>query len=468
MIKFPNGSRRDEIRKILRKNGAKIYFTGIGGISMSSLAVILKKRGLSVVGSDIRSSEITDFLIKSGIKVRLSHSKEAIMSFAPDLAVFSLSVDGNNCEYRAAMDMNIPVISRAELLGAIMEDYAIKIGVSGSHGKSTVTSMLGSVLEKAGYNPTILCGANISGNGGLILGNNDYLVYEACEYGDSFLELQPDVQVHLNLELDHTDYFKSEEQIRNSFLKSANSAKKCCVLNLDSENLMLISSKIQTELHTFSCGWDAEYRYEISGMKNGKYSFKLYKRNIICGEYFLLLPGKFNIENAVAAAVAADVLGIEYEPVSKALSGFSGVKRRLERLEALRGIDVFYDYAHHPSEISAVRETLSDMGYKKISVIFAPHTYSRTKSFLNQFAKELSKFDTVYVTDIYGARESAIVGVSSVALADRISSFGTSSYAVSEKEASDVIEKIRKSAPDCVVLMGAGDLEEYREKITRS
>lgn len=467
MIKIPKTVKKEEIRRIIDKDNARIYFIGIGGISMSSLALLLKNKGVLVAGSDIRKSEITDALIERGIKVRLSHSKESVISFRPDLTVYSLAIDENNPEYKACCDMNIPSVSRAELLGALMEDYGFKIGVSGSHGKTTVTSMISSLLLEAEREPTVLCGAEISEGSGLIIGKSDYLVYEGCEYGDSFLELSPDVQLLLNLELDHTDYFKSEDDIRSSFLKSANSAKKCCILNLDSKNLSLIKNEIESELHTFSENDGAEYKYDVKHINAGSYTFKLYRGSKSIGEYFPLVKGKFNLRNAVAAAICADVIGIDFKTAASALSKFSGVKRRLELILSNVGFDVFYDYAHHPSEIASVREALCDMGYRKIGVIFAPHTYSRTQAFAQNFANELGKFDTVWITDIYGAREKAVVGVSSSSLAQAVCAAGGKAYAVSDREADEVIEKIKKSAPECVVLMGAGNLDKYKNEFLK-
>ncbi len=464
MIKFPKELKKEEIRRIICKKGVRVYFVGIGGISMSSLAHLLKNRGALVMGSDIRQSEVTDALIKNGIKVRLCHSKEAFMSFCPDLSVYSLSIGEENPEYRAAREMNVPVVSRAELLGALMEDYALKIGVSGSHGKSSTTAMLYDALLEGGLDPTVLCGAEIKEGTGLVTGGNSHLVYEACEYGDSFLELTADVQLLLNLELDHTDYFKDEQSIRSSFLRAANSAKKCCILNADSKNLQIIKDSIATELHTFSSENGCEYKYECEHVKGGSYSFKLYKRGKLIGEYLSLARGRFNLENAVATAVTADVIGVKYEDAARAICCFRGIKRRLQQLKCGLDFDVFYDYAHHPSEIASVREALSDMGYERISVIFAPHTYSRTQSFAYRFASELAKFNTVYITEIYGARENAVVGVNASSLAESVRSCGGSAYAVGEAEARRVFERINSERPDCAILMGAGSLEAYKKE----
>lgn len=467
MINFTKRLKKDKILEVLRQKGAKVYFVGIGGISMSSLALILKERGIRVAGSDIKKTQVTENLQKRGIHIRYSHSREAIMSFAPDLVVFSLSLNENNAEYKAVLDMNINAVSRAELLGAIMVEYETSIGISGSHGKSTVTAMIGEILTAADLKPTLLCGAEIVAGAGVVIGGKNYLVYESCEYGDSFLEFQPDIQVLLNLDMDHTDYFKSEEMIKDSFLKSANTAKSSCVLNLDSKNLASICDKIIPAVHTFSKGNSAEYRYEMKKGDKGVYSFKLYKRNEFIGEYHPSLKGEFNALNAVAAAVSADVVGVPYLKVKTTLESFKGIKRRLELIKKTERFDVFYDYAHHPCEIKASNQALHDMGYKRITAVFAPHTYSRTAYFLKDFASELSKFETAYIAEIYGARESAVVGISSLTLANAVNNDGGNSHAVSDSEICDMVRTIESSDTDCVVLLGAGNVEKYKEEFMK-
>ena len=467
MINFSETSQKGKIREILNKKGAKIYFIGIGGVSMSSLAILMKKRGMKVSGSDIRTSEITDILKTEGIGVRLSHAKESVMAFGADIVVYSLAVDRENPEYRAAMEIGALTVSRAELLGAVMEDFKTKLGISGSHGKSTVSAFMGSVLDQLQLNPTVLCGAEISSLYGLKEGTYDYLVYEACEYGDSFLKLEADVQILLNLELDHTDYFKTLNDIKASFLRCANNAKRSCVLNFDCANLRDISNKITKPIHTFSKRDGAEYKYDIVKRGKAMYSFKLFRKTEFIGEYFPAIRGEFNVQNAVAVAVTADVLGMPSDLVAKAISSFKGIKRRLELIKQTKDFDVFYDYAHHPSEIAASYSALSEMGYQNITVIFAPHTYTRTASFFDLFAKELAKFNTVYISEIYGAREKAMVGVNSTALASAVSQYRKEAHAVCANESLKVVSAIKTGGSDCVVLMGAGELYKYKEEFMK-
>lgn len=451
----------ERIRTIIKKQRFKIYFIGIGGISMSSVAQISVELGAKVFGSDIRKNAATEGLERLGVRIKYSQARANIMETMPDIAVYSLSISADNPEYRAASELGIVTVSRAEYLGAVMMDYAVRIGVSGSHGKSTVTAMLGSILRSAGAAPSVLCGAEISQSGtGYIGGGKQNVVYEACEYGDSFLYLHPSVQIILNVDLDHTDYFANTEQLCESFLRAADSAEKFAVLNADDRNLQKIIPAVAAKKLTYSSKPGADFRYEILPEADGKYGFRLYGGG---KEYNFTLgvPGRFNAENAVAAAVTALKLGISEEAVSEALRTFSGIPRRLEYLGKRRGTDIYYDYAHHPKEIAALYDALDSMGYRNICAVFAPHTYSRTKSFLDEFAIALARFASVYVTDIYGARESAIVGVSSASLADAVRLAGGEAYALANEEN---IEEILSKEYDCLVLTGAGDLATIKKK----
>ena len=449
------------IRNVINKNGAKVYFIGIGGVSMSALALMLKERGLKIYGSDINKSSYTEMLERFGIIVNYSHGRAKIMSVMPDLVVYSLSISEENAEYIAAKKLGIPTVSRAELLGAVMCDYEIPIGVSGSHGKSTVTALMAGVLNSQKIEPTVLCGADISAFGGYIHGKKKYLVYEACEYGDSFLKFNPKIQIILNLDLDHTDYFDSEEKIRESFLRAAN-LSEITIMCTDSRNLNLIKDRVKSRLYTFSKSDESDYRYEIKGSDKGRFSFDLYLGKDYIDSFSLGVMGEFNVPNAVSTVIAAEILGVPRVKVKAALTEFRGLPRRLEIIKKAEFGDVFYDYAHHPCEISAVREALYSAGYKRICAVFAPHTYSRTKAFLSDFARELSKFSKVYVTDIYGAREAPVPGITSLALSEKIKTEGAESSPVSDD---DVLNFLKKEKYDAIVLMGAGRLEKIKKYI---
>ena len=460
MIIGHSATDREKIRGIIKKRGFKVYFIGIGGISMSSIAEISAMRGARVFGSDVRKNAATEKLENMGVRIKYTQARANVMESAADIAVYSLSITSDNPEYRAAMALGIPLVSRAEYLGALMDDYGVRIGVSGSHGKSTTTAMLGEIFRAVGASPSVLCGAEISSGTGYVRGERDCLVYEACEYGDSFLHFDPTVQIILNVDLDHTDYFSDIERLGASFVKAANRAEKFVLANLDDANVRRIIPSIVAEKVTFSSERDADFRYKVLSVSNGRCSFGLSYGMENCS-FSLKVPGRFNVENAVAAAAAALKLGVPQNTVADALSNFRGIPRRLEFLCKKRSADIYYDYAHHPSEIKATHTALCAMGYKKICAVFAPHTYSRTKSFLGDFAKALVGFNTVYVTDIYGARENAVVGISSSLIADAVRDEGGLAYALVTEES---IDKIFEDGYDCLVLMGAGELDKIKKK----
>ena len=450
----------ERITQIVKGRDVKIYFIGIGGISMSSLAMISLERGAQVFGSDIRRSDATERLERMGARIKYTQARANIMEALPHLAVYSLSISRDNPEYAAAVALGVPLVSRAEYLGALMLDYDMRIGVSGSHGKSTVTAMLGAILDRGGDSPSVLCGAELAGGIGYIRGGMSRLVYEACEYGDSFLRFSPTVQLLLNIDLDHTDYFSDISQLNESFLRLACGAREHTVLNMDDANIKNILPRISANKVTYSASAGADFGYEIFPAECGRYGFRLFGDGERT-ELTLGIPGRFNAENAVAAAVAAKSIGVGSSAITDALSSFEGIKRRLQHICRREGTDIYYDYAHHPKEIGAVADALFAMGYKNICAFFAPHTYSRTKAFLSEFAEALSRFGAVYVTDIYGAREGAMIGVSSAALADAVRECGGKAYALAGE---DDLSHALTVGYDCIVLMGAGDLDRIKKK----
>ena len=450
------------IRNIIEKKDSVIYFIGIGGISMSALAEMSLVSAKGVYGSDVRKSAVTARLESRGIRIRYTQSRANVMELMPDLVVYSLSISVDNPEYAVAKAMGILTVSRAEYLGALMESYAMRIGISGSHGKSTVTAMLGSVLSYASLSPSILCGAEISEGTGYISGDGEYLVYEACEYGDSFLHFSPTVQIMLNLDFDHPDYFPNIDALKRSFISLANITQKLVIINADDENLRSALPYITAPVVTFSRGNPTDYRYSVIFSERGRYTFDLFFGDEPCGRFTLGIPGEFNVQNAVAAIIAARYVGIPDALIGEALRKFSGIGRRLELLGKRSGFDLYYDYAHHPREIEATERALRDMGYLKIAAVFSPHTYSRTKTLFDGFVSALSRFDSVLITDIYGARECPIVGVSSYSLAEAVRRQGKDARAICLNE--DILPYISFEKYDCLVLMGAGDLDIIKRK----
>ncbi len=453
---------KKNIKEIIEKKSAKIYFIGIGGVSMSALSELSMSLGLRIYGSDKRRSDATERLIKRGAAITYSHGKNYIYRTMPDLIVYSLAIDSSNPEYTAASELGIPAISRAEYMGVLIERYKNSIGVSGSHGKSTVTAMLYSILKEAEMLPTVIGGAEIFFGSSFVNGEGESLVYESCEYGDSFLNFSPSIAVMLNLDFDHTDYFKTIDDIKKSFISAADLAKGAVILNADDENLRYVAEKTKSRVITFSENDGCDFKYIKHPLGGGLFEFRLYRGREFCGKFSPGTRGAFNVTNAAAAAIAAISCGISSETIAKALSEFKGIPRRIEFLHNYKNADVFYDYAHHPKEISATKDALISMGYNNICVIFAPHTYTRTKTFFNEFARELSEFSYAFITDIYGARENPIVGVSASSLAAAVRENGGRSETVCDGNVKELLEG---SSFDCIVLMGAGDLENIKKQI---
>ena len=448
----------DEIIRISR-GGRKIHFVGIGGVSMYSLARLANNLGATVSGSDRESSPRTDSLASLGMEIFIGHRAENVDG--AHLVVYSHAIDEDNPELSYARSHNIPTVSRAEYLGAMMLEYRSRIGVSGSHGKSTTTAILDAIFAHAGAGPTTLSGADLQEGDPLRIGSPDLFIYEACEYRDSFLRFTPTVSIGLNLDLDHTDYFPDISSLRESFLRAFNRAEDFVILSGDDPNFKKIIPKITTKVITFGRSKGNTYRYDISSFREGNFLFDLYKFENKIGSFELHLPGAFNLHNATAAIAAALEMGIDIDRIYEAVAAFRGISRRLELIGQAFGRDVYYDYAHHPTEIGASITGLRGLCCGEITVLFKPHTYSRTKSLWNEMCSSLSIADYVILTDIYAAREEPIPGITSENLARDI---GEMAAYVQDNEAAEYIMKNTRGA---IVLMGAGDLTEIKNQLIR-
>ena len=462
-MKRHKGARNDKITydEIIRisHSGHKIHFVGIGGVSMYSLARLANNLGATVSGSDRDSSPRTDTLSSLGIEISIGHRAENVNGAS--LVVYSHAIGEDNPELTYAKAHNIPTVSRAEYLGAVMLKYRSRIGVSGSHGKSTTTAILDAIFSHAGAMPTTLSGADLPTGDPLRLGSSDLLIYESCVYRDSFLRFTPTVAIGLNLELDHTDYFPDIEALRNSFLRAFNRADDLVILSGDDSNFKKIIPKILPKVITFGRSMGNTYRYDITGFCEGNFAFDLYKFENKIGSFALHLPGAFNLHNATAAIVTAIEMGIDIDKVCEAVSAFRGIPRRLELIGRAWGRDVYYDYAHHPTEIGASITALRGLNCGEITVVFKPHTYSRTKSLWSEMCSSLSLADYVVLTDIYAAREESIPGITSENLARDI---GENAVYIKDIEAAEYIIKNTRGA---IVLMGAGDLTEIKNQLIR-
>lgn len=441
----------------------KFFLIGIGGISMSAIALILKNQGHIVEGSDMQESKTTKMLKENGINVYIGHDENHIKG--DEVVIYTAAISKDNPELVKAKSLGLKVFERAEFLGMLMKDYKNVIAVSGTHGKTTTTSMIGYVLKKAFLNPTILVGAFVKQLGGnFCIGSNEYLVAEACEYVDSFLKFNPTIGVILNIDNDHLDYFKDIKSIKESFRKFALKIPQdgFIVANLDDENVCsVVSSLNQNNVIYFSTKKSADFRADNITCCNGYYEFDIVNRDskLLC-HIKLNIPGFHNVYNSLAAFSVAYTLGIDKNTIKEAISEFCGASRRLEKLGEIDGILFYDDYAHHPTELEATVRTLKKLTQSRVIVIFQPHTFSRLKSLMEEFVKSLSLADIVIVTDVYAAREKNIYGISSEDLYEKLKEAGVECEYISqfEKIAEYVLKIAQKG--DIVATVGAGDVNK--------
>lgn len=435
----------------------KIFFIGVGGVSMSSLAQMTKMRGFDVAGSDRNKSALTERLQRNGIKVFEGHATENV--FDADAVVYTLAIGEDNPEYVEAKRRGIPAISRADYLGYIMTGFHRRLGISGMHGKSSCTGMCAAVFLAANANPTVVSGAEYTPMGGFYhIGGNESFIFEACEYKDSFLDFNPTDAIILNIELEHVDYFPNLDAVCSSFGKFAalTGDTGCVVCNADDENMEKALRDYRGKRVTFGLENKADFTADNIDMSTGRARFDIIKN----GKHFchveLLVPGKHNIYNSLAVAAAADGYGISPEAIGRGLSEFCGIKRRMEYKGSLNGAEVYDDYGHHPTEIAATLDGARALTQGKLVCAFQPHTYSRTKTLFEDFVKALSMADEVLLAPIYAAREANDPEVSSSRLADAIGD-KASSYKSVEDLARALEDKAQSG--DLIVIMGAGDID---------
>ena len=431
----------------------KLHFLGAGGISMSTLALIAKQRGKTVTGYDRSPSRLTRMLEEAGIPVYTSLDAAHL---APDMAVvYTAAISEDNAELAAAREMGLPCITRAEYLGGIMQSYRNRVGVSGTHGKSTVTSMLYHIFSAGEKDPTVACGAEIPALGAAYrLGGKEQFLYEACEYTDSFLHFHPTVAVILNIDLDHVDYFKSIDQMIDSFHRSIREAA-VAVANFEDQNVRLAVRGYEGKLVSAGISApDALYRAEGIEPFAGGSRFLLTKGGQALCTVTLKLPGRHNVLDAVCAAAAAIESGCTPEAVSAGLAAFRGAKRRFEYKGSFGGALLYDDYAHHPTEISATLEGARGIARGRLFCIFQPHTYSRTAGLLPDFAAALSAADKVVLAPIFAAREKNTFGIGSEDIARRIP--GAVCFDSFPEIARYVKENVLPG--DLVITMGAGNI----------
>ncbi len=443
------------ISEILSVGSPHIRFLGIGGVGMYSLARICLARGIRVSGYDRSPGAYTERLRALGVSV--SHEPDVMTACTATLAVYSLAVDEYDAELLYLGSLGVPRVSRADFLSYLMGEHPSRIGVAGTHGKSTVSSMIHAIFSRAGRAPTSAIGAELASGEPFEIGGEDTFIYEACEYRDSFLSTEPTVAAITCVEYDHPDYFSDESAVVDSFLKYINSTGSLAVLPADDKNIASVLDKVGVPYVSYGVSSVADYRYALDSFYAGGCRFSIH-RGALTEAYSISLLGSHNVANAVCAAVCALESGIESEVIRAALRDFSAPSRRLEYIGEYRGRRVLYDYAHHPTEISAAIGAVSAWRGEKITVIFKPHTYTRTRAFWDGFVRSLSLADYVILTDIYPAREEAIFGISSQRLAEQIGE--RAEYSAD----ADILSALDKTE-GTIIIMGAGELGQIKDTV---
>ena len=446
------------------KKYKNIHMIGIGGVSMSGIAAILNNWGFSITGSDASKSENTEKLNQLGIPVNIGHNLTALKN--ADLVVYSAAIKQDDPEMVKAKKLNIPTIERADFLGMLTRCYKDTICISGTHGKTTTTSMISLCFVNALLDPSIQVGAYLKQiDGNYRVGNSEHFVIEACEYVESFLKFSPKAEIILNIDNDHLDYFKTFENIKKAFIKYVKllPSDGILILNGDDNNCLDLASETKAS-YIITYGINNEntnfYAKEISFDNDGFPQFKVYKNNQFYSDIKLSVPGKHNILNALACIALCDKYGIDKETIKTSLLEFTGAHRRFEFKGKVNNASIYDDYGHHPTEIMATAKALSNKKYNKSWVVFQPHTYSRTKELLDDFAKALLNFDNILVLDIYAARESNTYGISSQDLVNKINELGKNAlYMPSFDKCVDFLRKNVKEN-DVIITLGAGTVTE--------
>ena len=436
--------------------GRHVHLVGIGGVSMRPLGLVLQGMGILVTGSDMNSSVSTDELISQGIHVSIGHQAENIQG--ADCIIRTAAAHNDNPEIQAARAAGIPIFERAQAWGVIMREYKNAICFSGTHGKTTATSMMTHILMAAQCDPTVMIGGYLPIlHAGHRVGHGDTIVLESCEYCDSFLNFYPTLAVVLNIEEDHLDYFKDLKQIESSFHQFAELATDRVLINGDDTNTV----EAMEGLNYISFGFGDHNRVRAENISADWKHF-----DVICdGQVYCRLnmqvPGRHNVLNALSAAGAAWLLGIPGEAVAQGLSTFTGANRRMQFKGKFNGADVYDDYAHHPGELSATIEAVRSMNYKRIIFAFQPHTYTRTHALFQDFVRELKKPDITVLAEIYAARERNTVGISSRDIQAQIPG---SVYCETLPQVTEYLRSIAQEG-DVILTVGAGDIYRAGEAL---
>lgn len=465
MIK-PQTAENFRCDKVMFGKIRKLFFVGIGGSGMSGIAEILHNLGFEIQGSDCVASDITAYLGNLGIGIYDSHSPNNLND--ADVVVISSAVGEDNPEVVEARRRGIPIIKRAEMLGELMR-LKFSIGVAGTHGKTTTTSMIGKIFQAGHYQPTIIVGGIVAELGtGSALGTGEYLIAEADEYDRSFLSMFPSMAVVTNLEADHLDCYDGVDDLVNSFLTYMNRVPfyGSVIISADDERLARLQDKITRPYVTFGFSVDADYRALNIEQQPGRTQFAVYGRGDLLGNVILRVTGLHNVANALAAIAVCSELDVSFDTIADGLRNFTGVSRRFEIVDEINDIIVVDDYAHHPTEITATLNTAREVYDRRLIVVYQPHLFSRTRDFADELASALSVADKCLLTDIYPAREEPMEGITSQLIVDKAHTrgIGDFEYIGPRENAPKVIAATAKPG-DMVIIMGAGSITLIKQEV---
>ena len=453
------------------KKYKNIHFIGIGGISMSGIAKLLLKKGYNISGSDRNTSKEIQILEKNGAKIFIGQKKENIEN--PDLIVYTDAILPDNEELIKAKSIGVPCVTRGQFLGALMRNYTHSIAISGSHGKSTTTSMISKILINSPFDPSILIGGNLDEiDGNVLCGNEDYLVTEACEFKANILHYYPSMAIILNIDEDHLDFYKNLDHIVDTFIgymKNLDENSKA-IINIDDPNFLPLLEHIKGETITFGINNEnATYNItNISFDKVGHPCFDIENEKFGKHHFCLNIIGRHNIYNAAAAIIATYETGIDVEYIKNAISKYKNLHRRMEVYGVIgngKKATILTDYGHHPREIKSCLSSIAEHKEGRLVCIFQPHTYSRTKALLNDFAKCFDDCDEVIVTEIYAAREKFDPTIHSIDLVEKLNKNGVNAiYLKTFEEARDYIFETFKDK-DTIITTGCGNPHELARMI---
>lgn len=445
-----------EIDELLKKV-KRVHFIGIGGSGMCPLAEILHKEGYILSGSDNNETDTLKRIRSLGIPVTLGQKAENIEG--AEMIIYTAALLPDNPELVAAKSSGIPTFERSKLLGAITRIYTNSICICGTHGKTTSCSMITQILIEAGFDPTAVIGGKLplTGSNGIV-GHSEHMVCESCEFVDTFLDLTPDVAVILNVDEDHLDYFKTFDNLKNSFVKFASMATKVIVYNGDDENTVEVVNRAEKlcgkPLISFGLGENNDYRAVNIVDENEYNSFDVIHNGVNLGRVNLSIPGKHNVMNSLAVIAAAMYSGVSFDECVNGISDFTGAGRRFEKLAEINGITIIDDYAHHPLELEVTLKTAMNMGYGKVLAVFQPFTYSRTSILFDDFVRVLSIPDQCIMTEIMGSREVNTYGIYTSQLAEKIE--GSVWFNTFEEVAEYAVNHANPG--DCIITLGCGDI----------